>query len=273
MDLLSPYIRFKGKEFDTSRKTQYGLTIQISLGGFSFVVNDAEQGRIVALRAYNNVDTLAHVKDAVSEFCADNGLDTASFAKVTCVVDDANYAVVPSGLFGQEQAEACLDFCNDNQGNTVITEHVPLAGCDVVYGVGEGLVESLSGISQKHETRHAAAILIGDLLLRNKGLRQYVNVRQSDIDVMVADDDKLLFYNSFNFKGIDDFLYFIVTVMRQYGSPEQMKLCFCGMVMPDSAVMNLVNRYVRNVGFLESALLPADIDVPRHYFYVPLAII
>lgn len=225
------------------------------------------------MQAYNNVDTMAHVVQALREFCDSNAMDIAQLNSVTCVIDDANYAIVPSELFGQEHSSAYLDFCNDNEGNVVMSEHVAEAGCEVVYGVKEEFRKSLEELFPEVTMRHSAAVLVGDLIPRNKGLKQYVNVRQSDFDIMVADDDKLLFFNSFSFSGVDDFVYYIVTVMRQYGSSEDVELCFCGMVMPDSEVLKLVERYVRNVRFLDPDRMSADIEVPGHYFYVPLTAI
>ena len=220
--------------------------------------------------AYNNVDAKAHVVAALHEFCENNALELSSLDKITCVVDDANYALVPTEFFSQEQASTYLSFCNGREGDRVISEHVAAADCVVVYGINEEFLKSLNDMLPRMELRHSAAVLVGNILSHNKGLTQYVNVRQSDYDILVADGDKLLFCNSFRFNGVDDFVYYIVSVMRQYGSPEDVELCFCGMVMPDSEVMRLVDRYVRKVRFLDSSMLPDDLEAPRHHYYVPL---
>ena len=270
---LSPYINYIAKDFDINRISRYGLTIQISLGGFSFLMHDSESRQPVAFQAYNGVDCLDGLMPALDEFCADNDVEVGLLKSVTAIVDDAGYAIVPSAFFEREYAETYLNFCNDNGGGEVLSEHIDKPGCEVVYGLKKNLGEQLRSVSDKVVFRHSAAILIDRLLPNNKGMSQYVNVRQSDFDVMVVDGDKMLFYNSFKFNGIDEFVYYLVTVMRQYGNVEDMNLYFMGMLMPDSEVVKLAGRYVRNIGFVEDVPCLPDVDMPRHCFYVPLSTI
>lgn len=272
--LVSPYISYIGKEFDTSRIKEYGLTIQISLGGFSFVLYDVNQRQIVALQAYNNVISTAHVVPALEEFCADNEIDTTALGSFMCVMDDSNYAIVPSSLFEKGQEKAYLDFCNENVDGIVMSEHVEAADCEVVFGIDGKLAESLNNMPSQPVIRHSAAVLVGKLLPKNQELKMYVNVRQKDFDIMVAHDEKLLFYNSFNFNSIDDFVYYVVTVMRQFGSTDEIELWLAGLVMPDSNLFSHLRRYVKDVYFLDTQVaLPDVLDVPSHCLYVPLSLL
>lgn len=270
---VSPYINYIGKDFDINRISRYGLTIQISLGGFSFLMHDGESRQPVAFQSYNGVDCLDGLMPALENFCVDNNVETESLKSVTAIVDDANYAIVPSAFFEREYAETYLNFCNDKGDDEVLSEHLEKPGCEVVFGLKKDLAEQLRSVLDKVVFRHSAAIVIDGLLPKNKGISQYVNVRQSDFDVMVADGDKMLFYNSFKFSGVDEFVYYLVTVMRQYGNAEDMSLCFMGMLMPDSEVVKLAGRYVCNIGFVDDVPCLPDVDMPRHCFYVPLSTI
>ncbi len=269
--VVSPYISCSSKDFDISRIAKYGLTIQISLGGFSFVIQNPELNSLVALQAFNSIDITNDIFPAIKSFCADNNVDASAFGKITFVIDDANYAIVPSAFYEQKYAGTYLDFCNDNSGNEIVSETVEKAGCVVVYGINGEYAKNLRTLSDNVEFRHSASIIIGKLLSQNIGLSQYVNVRHSDFDVMVAEDNKILFYNSFKFSGVDEFVYYLVTVMRQYGSTDDVGLFFIGSLMPDSEVVKLSERYVRNIAFID-AHCRTEIDVPSHFFYVPLSI-
>ena len=274
MALVSPYISYIGKEFDTDRIKEYGLTIQISLGGFSFVLYDASLRQIVALQAYNNINSTVYAVSALKEFCSDNEIDMASLKDFLCVVDDSNYAIVPSPLFEPEHERTYLDFCSENSGGIVMSEHVGEADCNVVFGIDEELSESLRSMLVQPVMRHSAAVLMERILPKNQGLKMYVNVRQKDFDIMVAQDDKLKFYNSFGFDSTSDFVYYAVTVMRQFGSTDELELILAGLVVQKSEVFSLLQRYVRNVNFAKAhTSLPDELDVPGHCLYVPLSLI
>lgn len=270
---ISPYINYIGKDFDINRISRYGLTIQILLGGFSFLMYDSESKQPVAFLACNGVDSIDGLMQALENFCSDNNIESESLKSVTCIFDDTSYAIVPSAFFEREYAETYLNFCSDNEGDEVLSEHLDKGGCEVVYGLKKSLAEQLHQFSDKIVFRHSSAIVIDGVLPKNRGLSQYVNVRHSDFDVMVADGDRMLFYNSFKFNGVDEFVYYLVTVMRQYGNAEEMNLYFMGMLMPDSEVVKLARRYVRNIGFVEDVPCLPEADMPGHCFYVPLSVV
>lgn len=274
MALVSPYISYIGKEFDTSRIKEYGLTIQISLGGFSFVLHDTGLRQMVALHAYNNIDSPSCVMPALKEFCTDNDIDIIDLKSFVCVVDDANYAIVPTPLFEKGKEKTYLDFCRENKDGLVLSEHVEAADCEVVFGMDKDFSDTLRDMSVHPSIRHSAAIIIEKIIPQNQGLKLYANVRQKDFDIMVARDGKMLFYNSFNFDSTDDFVYYVVAVMRRFGSVEELELQLAGMVMPESEVCSLLKRYVRNVQFVETQVcLPDMLDVPSHCLFVPLSLI
>jgi len=70
---------------------------------------------------------------------------------------------------------------------------------------------------------------------------------------MVIANDKLLFYNSFNYQSKEDFIYYILFTAEQLElNPEKFELNLSGIIDTESELFKIAYRYVRKVGLLEN---------------------
>ena len=68
---------------------------------------------------------------------------------------------------------------------------------------------------------------------------------------MVLKNKKLEFFNSFNFKTKEDFIYYVLFTSEQLQlNPEEFVLTFLGGVEKESELYDIVFKYVRNIEFL-----------------------
>ena len=81
----------------------------------------------------------------------------------------------------------------------------------------------------------------------------YVNVSSKSFDVVVIQNKKLQFSNSFEFETKEDFIYYILFTFEQLNlDVEKVKLYFTGDIELESEIYNSTYQYIRNVFFLES---------------------
>jgi hypothetical protein len=103
--------------------------------------------------------------------------------------------------------------------------------------------------------KHANTILVSRLLdlSKNKEERKmFVNVSESHFEIIVVQNQKLLLFNSFEYKTPEDFIYYILFTAEQLQlNPENFQLELLGTIKVDDAYYKIAYQYIRNVSLLD----------------------
>ncbi|MEX0362852.1 MAG: DUF3822 family protein, partial [Allomuricauda sp.] len=105
-------------------------------------------------------------------------------------------------------------------------------------------------------------VLISTLLNQTRATSQpvcYVHVAEKEMEIVVISDKKLLFYNHFEYKTKEDFLYFLLFSLEQLQIDlEQVQLKLFGLVEEGDAIFELCYSYIQSV----SVFVPVDSNYP-----------
>ena len=114
--------------------------------------------------------------------------------------------------------------------------------------------------------------LIKEFSSRNSETRAFVNVKNNSYELIILNNDKLVFHNYFNFNTKEDFLYFILFTFDQLNiDNESIPLYFLGFIEEKSPVIELCSRYIRNIRFFNrdndfNYIIELN-SVPYYYYY------
>lgn len=274
---LNPYISKFDAGFDVEKSSQYRLTIQFSLGGFSYALLDLDSNMIIGMEYYPldaQVDS-AEVFDAMERVLDSKGLNNKPFQSVTCLIDDRIYSFVPTEFFDEKEAAAYLDFSFQISSEQVILdEKLTTEQCVNVFALPKALHAKITSKWANANITHASTVFANSLVeYAPEGKVVFVNVRNRDFDMVILNEGKLLFYNNFKFNTKADFAYFLLFALEQNQiSALEVPVCFSGLILPNSEIIDLCSRYVKNLLFIEdrhvvqvSKVLE---DVPYQYYHL-----
>ena len=78
----------------------------------------------------------------------------------------------------------------------------------------------------------------------------FVHFIAESFQIIILQNSKLIFYNSFTFASEIDVLYYILFVAEQFHlNPEEFLLILLGTIEEESAIYKIIFQYVRNVSF------------------------
>ena len=103
---------------------------------------------------------------------------------------------------------------------------------------------------------HFSSALIESLSinLKNKTSAKnlLINVRSGCFDVVYFVDNKLHFFNSFDFRTKEDFIYFLLITIDQLGlNPEKVELLLMGEIDSSDENYQMVHKYIKYFSFIE----------------------
>ncbi len=256
------------------------LSIQFSLGGFSFCIFNLITKEIQHFTAYtfeSSIATPELLLSKIEELFNQNSILNQEFENITIIHQNNLSTLVPSTLFKEEELKLYLDYNIKTLSNDFIAfDNLSQLEIKNVYIPYININNFFFQKFGEFEYKHHSTVLIDKLILHAKNNIEkqfFVNVTASNFDIVVIENSKLLFYNSFSFNTKEDFIYYILFTAEQLKlNPEDFLLSFIGDIEKDSEIYQITYQYVRNVSFinLDIPFFNEDNDISNHSNYTIL---
>ena len=246
---------------DSSKQENNHLSIQFSLGGFSFCVLDKETKKFTALYNYHfkeNSYTPQKLIENIAELFKTNVLlKDSKYESVTISHTNNLSSLVPKPLFKEENIASYLSYNNKTLRHDFFAfdeiENHDMVNVYVPYvNVNNFFIDQFGGF----EYKHFSTILVETLVSIYKYSlvpHMFVNVCKNHFEIVVISNRKLQLYNTFDYTTKQDFIYYILFVAEQLNlNPEQFELQLLGAIKKDDDLYNIAHKYVKNISFIEN---------------------
>ena len=125
------------------------------------------------------------------------------------------------------------------------------------------------------EYKHSSSVLVESLLketLANDKTHFFVNVETGIFQIVVLKNKKIEFFNTFNFKTKEDFIYYILFTAEQLSlNPEEFLLSFLGDIEKESELYEITYKYIKNINFFQpNYILAKDLKISNHSHFTLL---
>lgn len=122
------------------------------------------------------------------------------------------------------------------------------------------------------EYKHTSTVLVERLLNETSSSENadfYVNVEKDIFQIVVIKAKKIEFFNTFNYKTKEDFIYYILFAAEQLNlNPEELKLYFINGIEKESELYEIVYKYIKNVQFFKSKYsIPKELKLSNHSYF------
>ena len=155
-------------------------------------------------------------------------------------------SIVPSKLFdeklGYKYLETNTSIKEDIQHELTIDKKIA-----VVYSYTKLFINILDKKKIKYSKKNYFTVLYNYLFQMDKisdGLSLYINLNEDSFDILIFDSKEFIYFNSFDIKDKNEFLYYLFFVMKNYEiSNEKDKIIFLGRYDKYSEYYEIANKY------------------------------
>jgi hypothetical protein len=98
-------------------------------------------------------------------------------------------------------------------------------------------------------------------------------VSKSTLDIVIIKNSNLQFFNIFEYKTKEDFMYYVLFTLEQLElSTEETLVSILGDIEEDSDLYRLIYTYIRNIDFLSSknAVFNNQKEISKHSNFILL---
>lgn len=241
------------------------LSIQVGLNGLSFCVLDTISSKILAFEkiTFKTPSTpylmLKELKSVLTQR-EDMGKD---FSEVLVIHKNNLFALVPKPLFNAEELPNYLKFNAKIMANDLIAyDEIPNQDMVNVYVPYTNINNYVFDLFGEFEFKHSGTVFITMLLNQSRisdSPMCYVQVAEKEMEMVVVSEKRLLFYNQFEYKTKEDFLYYLLFGLEQLQMDlEKVHLKLFGCVEEGDPIYKLCYEYIRNV----SVFVPSNSSFP-----------
>ncbi|MGB0523881.1 MAG: DUF3822 family protein [Flammeovirgaceae bacterium] len=278
MIAISPSYKIKDSSFDVNLIAKYDLYLQLHLNHLNICVFDTEGNQCLLFESYSfeGVDSTASVLDCLKGIWENNNLLTAGhWHKVICINVNRDFVFIPYEHYNEEAAINYLMLNCQFDKETHTLHHIKHYELDAVcyFPVNHVLEEWVNDQYKNIAVQHAhfnSCFLHG--LLANDQETLAISIHPELLSIVLLENKKIKFINSFPYNTANDILYFILFVLDELKlSAEDAKLMLWSQEDDIEEIVSLLQKYVRNVelgGRPSNLSFPEDFDLlPEHHAF------
>jgi len=243
----------KNIEVTSKRK----LSIQFSLDGFSFCTTNTHN-EVIEFSSYSFSKT-KNSPELILEKLQDIFKKEKSlqydFETVTVIHQNNLNTLVPNEYFKKDALKSYLKYSIKTIATDLITfDELDFMNSKNVYVPYVNINNFLFQNFGEFEYKHYSSVLLEKLFsIATNDICCYIHVSKSTFDIVIIKNSNLQFFNVFEYKTKEDFMYYVLFTLEQLDlSTEETLVSILGDMEEDSDLFRLMYTYIRNIDFLSS---------------------
>jgi hypothetical protein len=239
-------------------KTYKKLSIQVSLNGLSFCVFDTLTDKPIVLQNihFDSFQRSAKIEDLFATVFRENPELHHRYDEVVIIHSNNLSTFVPTALFESAFLGSYLQY-NTKVFDTdfFAFDELPYYEMNNVYIPYVNMNNFFIDQYNSFDYKHTNSILVSkslDLSKNNEERKMFVHLSESHFEIIVLQNQKLHFFNSFDYKTPEDFIYYLLFTAEQLQlNPENFKLEILGKSTENDAFYKIAFQYIRNVSLFD----------------------
>lgn len=243
---------------DIAEKKNKKLSIQVSLTGLSFCCFDTLNNTVTSFNEvhFDTFHKATKIEDLFANAFINHPELKDSYDEILVIHNNNLSTFVPEPLFDENFLGSYLQY------NTKVFEtdffafdEIPNYQMNAVYipyvNINNFFIDQFGTFNYKH----ANSILVSKLLIASKNKddkKMFVHINTGHFEIIVVQNQKLVFFNSFDYNTPQDFLYYILFTAEQLNlNPENFPLELIGNIETESDYFKIAYQYIRNVSLID----------------------
>ncbi len=253
----------KDGSFEIEKTKNYILSIQVCLDGFSFLIADPDEKKILAFRnsaiKISNDNLLArHLKEWLeSEVLLKN-----SFKAVRLFFYSDNFTLIPNEYFGRERQKNLTSVLFDKKSSgNFIDNKIENLGITLLFPVSQDIINVFNQFFKNIEIIHP----IASILEKGKGNLSFILSAKSSFYLIVFRNGKLVLASTYQNQHPNDLVYNVLNSFQQLEiARKETELYVSSAIDQKIEIESLLKPYFDNISFLKTEEIIANFDVSAH---------
>jgi len=258
--------QFIDKSFNLENISNYHLSLQVNLKGFSFCILDRERNKFIALGNYyfSKITSYNVLIDEIGKVFASEPILQYKYLHVKLLFATPKFSFIPSPFFDPDKKTELFKLNHQLKKTEILLNNFIYGNSSyVLFAMPEFIHAFFKSKFSELKVYHHSCPLIEELLLKEKlsteNKHVFINILPGLFDFIVIDNGKLQLFNSFAYNSETDFQYFILNTFDQLKlSTIDVPVSILGFIKRDDLRIENLKKFIKRIDYLAK---------PNHFEY------
>lgn len=248
-------LKIVDESIDLNLASEYHLSIQVGLDGFSFCILDKRKIKYIAFRhiplIVGKMQFLSRKVEAIFE---QEEMLNAAFGSVSVTYSTNKATLVPKEYSDPSFSHQLAGLTsNINRSEEVTINNLHGSNYQLIFSFPKELLAVFNRKYTEFSFIHKTIPLLATVLLQLNEKRNtlMINFEKKYIRMIAMKGSEISLYNSFYYKNESDFLYYTLNICHTLQiNPEFDEILIGGYIASDSVYIRQLKKYFGNIHFL-----------------------
>lgn len=258
--------------FDIEKTNQYKISIQVSLDGFSFLVEQPSSKKIVACKNTPlNISSENLIARHLKEWVETEEFLLKQFNEVRIFIFTERFTVIPSECYSYEYSGDLASVLFDVDSEILLVNKIENLNAHLIFPVQNEIIDVLQLFFPNAKWFHPVSAVLQIPLHLNKRNSSVIITFKKNFYLIVYRKNILLMANCYLVSHQNDLVYNVINTFQQLETARiETELFVAGAVSDDNEIIKLLQPYFENIGPLkiDELVLNPDINNNRLLLYL-----
>jgi hypothetical protein len=245
---LNPIQQINITEFDLQKTEKYVLSIDLKIDGLSFIV--LNEDRIVKGEIYEwPMKNWSFATSNFKSIFANNTFLKSVFLKTIISIKSKDCTLIPNKFYDASKNKLVLETYLGEKNLITNSQALKQENAHLIYSISSSLNLLLKTSFPKAEVFHKSALFI-DNELKSAGNSDSISLSISTqyFEIIGIKTKKLIAHNHFQFQSIDEFMFLLLSFIKQNGfKTENLDLKLSGKILMSSKIGQNLEQFFPNI--------------------------
>lgn len=246
--------------FSSENTMHYQISIQFTLNGYSFCIFDTNSNKYIALKQVTFLNKY-HIDVFLDDFrkmLNSEELFYKDYKSVRFCFINSKANLIPAGVFDKADLLNYVQFNGNFAEGHEIHYNLQLPDIYIIFSLPSYittlLVNKFSNISFYHQALPFIDENLNYFYGSNLGFKNIfaIDCYSNFFDVLLSENGKLIFYNSFDYNTASDFIYLVINIFEQFKLANNSTIVsLSGAIGEKTKIVSFIRKYLQNVVFAQ----------------------
>ncbi len=247
-------IAYTSKLFSLRHSSEYKLSIQVSLNGFSFCVYDFKRESFLLLK-YFPIDVDNNLEYFIKELegiIKKEELFSHKFKQVNLIYSTPNSTIIPEEL--SKKTEGLKDFLGfqhaidefDELHQVILSQN----NISVLFSIPSAITNLFVNIfgEVNFTNQYTLLLNLAQEILEKENISEFCLINKNEVffDIIIFKDKKLELCNSFNYITQNDLVYYSISALKNLGLAEtDIPVYYSGILREKGQDTQMLNKFIQ----------------------------
>lgn len=191
------------------------MSINVKINGLSLLIADGEK-IVNALNFQWQATDWKLALENISEICINNKFLTYNFKSISIFIDSQESMMIPKDFYSITKQQVLLETYTGNKDFTAYSQKLNNIDSYLVFGVYNELNNYIRKQFPRAKFYHKTAMSIDNTIVESKFSSVIsMEIMSNSFEIIGSKNSSLLSYNTFNYKTLDEFMFFVLSFVKQ----------------------------------------------------------